>query len=164
MNFVKKTLFALVFVASFGHSTSAQVVPIETVDGYKIARIVSADICFAVTDLRSAQNYDMVFSYYHAKSGQRWQVGGYLSSLDHPEATDTLIITIDGDLKLTRDIELSDGDFMVPFESLQELQAFERNIETASTLEFGLNKDSFEIDLEKYRVAIQATLDCVGDI
>jgi len=164
MNFAKTVLFANLLAIGSLSSASAQVVPIETVAGYEIARVVSADVCFAVTDLKSAQNLDMVFSYYRAKSGHRWQVGGYLSSLDHPKATDTLTITFDGDLKIKREVEFRDGDFILPFEALQELLAYEQDVEQGTTLVFGLNKDNFEINLENFRAAILATLNCVEKI
>ena len=162
--FFNSGLLAIVFTSAFLQSSSAQVVPMEDVAGYKIARIVSADVCFAVADLQSAQNHDIVFSYYRAKSGQRWQVGGYLSAQDHPATSDTVTISIDGDLKLTRNVQFKDGDFIVPFESLVELENYERDIEIGAILTFGLEKDSFDIELVKFRAAIEATQVCVDEI
>ncbi|MFT4715033.1 MAG: hypothetical protein ACI8YI_000987 [Paracoccaceae bacterium] len=164
MNFTKTFLFANLVAISSVPSASAQVVPIETVAGYEIARVVSADVCFAVTDLKSTQNFDMVFSYYRAKSGHRWQVGGYLSPLDHPEASDILTVTFDGDLKIKRAVEFRDGDFILPFEALQELMAYELDVEQGTTLVLGLNEDSLEINLKNFRAAILATLNCVEKI
>ncbi|MDG2339972.1 MAG: hypothetical protein P8L32_02080, partial [Paracoccaceae bacterium] len=132
--------------------------------GYEIARIVSSDVCFAVADFGSQQGHDMVISYYRAKTGQRWQVAGYLSGFDHPSASDTLSIVIDEISSLTREVEIRDGDFIVPFESLEELEAFEHNVESGTTLTFELEQDSFSIDLEAYRAAIDATKTCVNEI
>lgn len=157
-------LIAIFFTSAFWQTSSAQVVPMDDVAGYKIARIISADVCFAVANLRSAQNHDIVFSYYRAKSGQRWQVGGYLSALDHPATSDTVTIAIDRDPKLTRDVVFKDGDFIVPFESLLELQTYERDIEGGAILTFSLENDSFEIELLKFRAAIEATQTCVDEI
>ena len=143
---------------------SAQVVPIETVAGYKIARIESANVCFAVVNIRSRKNYDMAFSYYRSKTGQRWQVGGYLSALDHSDPKDRLTISFDGDQKLSRDVEFRDGDFIVPFEALAELQAFERDVEKGKTLVFGFKQDSLEIPLPAYRQAIKSVISCAAAI
>lgn len=142
----------------------AQVVPVETVAGYKIARVESADVCFAVINLKSEKNYDIAFSYYRSKTGQRWQVGGYLSSLDHPKPADRLSITFDGDIKLTRDVEFRDGDFIVPFEALAELQAFEKDVENGKMLVFGFEQDSFKIPLQAYRQAIKSVISCTAAI
>ena len=160
-SFHLKTILATLTCFVFSTPAVSQVVPIETVAGYKIARVESSEVCFAVTNLRSTQNANIAFSYYHAKTGQRWQVGGYISSLIHPEPDDVLTITFDDDLKLTRPIEFSDGDFMVPFQALAELEAFERDVENSDMLIFGLKEDSIEIDLRKYRKAIAAVIKCV---
>lgn len=155
------TILAISICFVFSTPAVSQVVPIKTVAGYKIARIESSGVCFAVTNLRSTQNEDIAFSYYRAKTGQRWQVGGYLSPLIHPKPDDVLTITFDDDLKLTRAIEFRDGDFMVPFEALAELEAFEQDVENSDKLIFGLKEDSIEIDLKKYRKAIAAVIKCV---
>ena len=160
-NFHLKAMLTTLACFVFSTPAVSQVVPIETVAGYKIARVESSGVCFAVTNLRSTQNEDIAFSYYQAKTGQRWQVGGYLSPLIHPEPDDVLTITFDDDLKLTRPIEFRDGDFMVPFEALAELEAFEHDVENSDTLIFGLNEDSIELDLRKYRKAITAVIKCV---
>lgn len=160
-SFHLNTILAALTFFVFSSPAVSQVVPIETVAGYKIARVESSGVCFAVTNLRSTQNADIAFSYYQAKTGQRWQVGGYLSALIHPEPDDVLTITFDDDLKLTRPIEFRDGDFMVPFEALAELEAFEQDVENSDTLIFGLKEDSIELDLKKYRKAIAAVIECV---
>ncbi len=164
MHFLKTSLISTTIIIGSVLPSTAQVVPIESVAGYEIARIVSADVCFAVGDFKSEQGKDMVISYYRAKTGQRWQVAGYLSALDHPAASDTLSIVIDEASTLTRNVEIRDGDFIVPFETLEELEAFERGVESGTTLTLDLEQDSFKIDLEIYRSAIDATIACVDEI
>lgn len=139
----------------------ADVIPFETVAGYKIAHVTSADVCFAVSNLKSEKGLDMAYSYYRKKSGQRWQVAGYLSALDHPATTDELTIDFDGDDKLTRTVEFRDGDFMVPFEALAELQAFEADVEAGEILTYELTDDAFSLPLSNLRAAIDGVIRCL---
>ncbi|EBA04567.1 hypothetical protein RB2150_10796 [Rhodobacteraceae bacterium HTCC2150] len=164
MKFSKTALVAAALTFGSSFAATAQVVPSGSVAGFEIARIVSADVCFAVTNFSSANGKDMVFSYYRAKSEQRWQVGGYLKPEDHTASTDTLAIVFDGEVMLSRDIELTDGDFILPFENVQELLAYEQKVENGTTLTFNLSDDSFEVDLAKFRDAIDATLSCIAEI
>ncbi|MDG2257044.1 MAG: hypothetical protein P8L68_00915 [Paracoccaceae bacterium] len=164
MNFFRTCVVSIALTYGSTLPLAAQVVPIETASGYEIARIVSADVCFAVGDFKSENGHDMVISYYRARTGQRWQVAGYLSAEDHPEESDTVSIVIDGKKSLTRVVEIREGDFIVPFESLEELEAFERDVENGTMLTFELEQDSFNIELESYRSAIGATIACVDAI
>ena len=142
----------------------AQIVPFADVAGYKIARIQSQRICFAAIELDSAGGHPMVFTYYKNATGQRWNVAGYVSADVLEEASTNVEVSVDGDVTLARETEVRDGDFMLPFEALSEIQAHEAKIKTGEAMKISINQgsDQLLIALKDHRAALGAIQACLG--
>ena len=143
---------------------SAQIVLFADIAGYKIARIESQNVCFAATELGSEAGHRMVYSYYQTKTGQRWHVAGY--ALENQLQGDRVAVRVSiGDtVTLERETEARDGDFMLPFEALPEIEAHEALIRTGDTMVIAIDGDSdaLSLPLGDYRAALGAIAACLN--
>ncbi|MGI9389438.1 MAG: hypothetical protein ACR2O1_05205 [Boseongicola sp.] len=158
---------ALVLLAAaitLGLPAAAQIVPFGDIAGYKIARIQSKGICFAALEIRSTGDQAMVYTYYQTVTGQRWHVAGFGSSEELRNGEVALEVAIDGQVTLARSTEARDGDFMLPFEALNEITEHEALVETGDQLTISINEgsDQLEIGLADHRAALGAIQACLS--
>lgn len=158
-----RTLLTAVFTAIAAPAMS-QVVPVEKIEGYDIARIASQGICFAVIETESQQDKTMVYSYYRTPEGQRWNVAGYALERHLPAGEVALRVEIDGVTTLDRSTTTQDGDFMLPFQNLQEITFHEELVESGEVMEIIINGgDSLQINLDGFRAAFEKLQSCLED-
>lgn len=144
---------------------TAQVSPYAEVAGYNIARVESSAVCFAAVQLPSENGDDMLYTYYQAQAGQRWHVAGYVEDGVLTMPAVSVSVSIDGVETLLRDTETRDGDFMLPFEALAEIQGHEKLVETGDAMVIALgDTDSLTVPLGDYRAALGAVQTCLNQI
>lgn len=143
----------------------AQVSAHSVVEGYEIASIDEKGVCFAVKFGESAKGTPIVYSYYFTVSGQTWQVAGFPDAGALPSDTATLDIAVDGTSVLARAAPVQNGDFMFPFEKLDEVLAYEAAIEQGETLSVHIAEanDRIDINLADLRAALAAVGDCLKE-
>ncbi len=163
MKALTQITFALICAGSIA---SAQIVPFEETGEYRIAKVVSGNLCYAALKSQSVAGKPMVYTYYETKIGQRWHVLGYGKDAELEMPMVNITIDIDGETTLARETQTSDSDFMFPFENLEELQAYEalRDTGTLQTVTIAENGDKFELQLEPYRAALATLQDCLAEI
>jgi len=165
-NSVRKAFAAVLLAATsvFGLPAYAQIVPFADIAGYTVARVQSQGICFAAVELNSVGGHSMVYTYYQTATGQRWNVAGYKSDDILTDAVTEIEVSIDDDVTLLRDTETRNGDFMLPFESLEEIQAHEAKIRTGETMHISINdgSDQLAVGLVDHRAALGAIQACLS--
>ncbi len=144
---------------------AAQFTPYTEVAGYSVVNIQDTVVCFAATQLTSKANKVMVYTYYQSKVGQRWHVAGYEDTTALEPGQVAVTVSIDGTQALARDTEAREGDFMLPFANLEEIEGFEAMIPEGKTFEIELgNGDSLDIPLDNYRAALHAITNCLSTL
>ena len=148
--------------SAFAAPASAQIVPFAEMAGYRVAHVEGSNICFAATTLRSEAEESMIYSYYQSAAGQRWHVAGYETAGVLTEATVKVGVLVDGVETLSRETETRDGDFMLPFETLAEIEGFEALISEGETMEIRVgDADRLLVPLADYRAALIAIAQCL---
>ncbi len=165
-NFSKITsVIALSLIAAPTLAQSVEIV--ETLDDYKIMRVVQSKVCFAVYNGKSADGSDVTFATYKTKDGDRWQVVGYVDD-EKTAATkgDLLTIQFDGKPTLARAVQFSRGDFALPFTEDKDLQDFDAGVANANKLSFQLKNlnDTITLDLDDLRTAKTGVDSCLENI
>lgn len=148
----------------FGFPVHAQIIPFGDIAGYKVARVQSQGVCFAAIELNSATGHPMVYTYYQRATGQRWNVAGYKSGDILTDASAEIEVSVDDDVTLAREAEVRNGDFMLPFEALVEIEAHEARIHTGEQMTISINDgfDHLVIGLEEHRAALGAIQACLN--
>ena len=160
----KGPVCGLVVAIAFATPAQAQIVPFADISGYTVARVQSQGICFAAVELKSAVGHPMVYTYYQTATGQRWNVAGYQSGEVLADSNAEIVVSIDDDITLARDTEVRNGDFMFPFEALQEIEAHEARIQTGENMRISINEgsDQLVIGLDGHRAALGAIQACLS--
>lgn len=141
----------------------AQIVPFADVAGYKVAKLPTQHLCFAAVELRSAADHPMIYSYFQTLAGQRWHVASYGSSAELSDGAVEVEVSIDGQVTLARTTEARDGDFMLPFEAVAEIEGHEALIPTGETMRISVNgEDHLLVDLQDHRAALGAIQACLN--
>ena len=137
---------------------------IADISGYTVARVQSQGICFAAIEQDSATGHPMVYTYYQTATGQRWNVAGYKSGEVLTDLSAAIEVSIDGDVTLDREAEVRNGDFMLPFEALPEIQVHEAKILSGDEMIISINKgsDQLVIGLDEHRAALGAIQACLS--
>ncbi|MEK6205787.1 MAG: hypothetical protein N2B02_09200 [Amylibacter sp.] len=140
---------------------------VDTLDVYKIMRVVQSKVCFAVYNGKSADGSDVTYATYKTKEGDRWQVVGYVD--DEKTTTtkgDLLTIQFDGKPVLARAVQFSRGDFALPFTEDKDLQDFDAGVANANKLSFQLKNlnDTITLDLVALRIAKTSVDSCLEAI
>ena len=150
-------------IAALTGPAVAQVAPFAEVAGYDIAAIPENGVCFGVVELASEAGATMIYSYYQTVAGQRWHVASY-ADVDLSESdTIAIRVSIDGTETLARDTETRDGDFMLPFEALPEIQAHETLSLTGTSMVIEIGKtDSLTVPLKDFRDAQGSIESCLA--
>ena len=144
---------------------AAQFTPYTEVAGYTVAQIDASGVCFAATQLTSQANRDMVYTYYQAQAGQRWHVAGYQDASALESATVAVTVSVDGTQALSRETETREGDFMLPFEALAEIEGLEALIPDGNTLEIAVgDADVLRVPLDDYCAALGAITACLSTL
>ena len=74
----------------------------------------------------------------------------------------SLNVSIDGTETLVRETETRDGDFMLPFEALEEIRGHEDLAKTGEAMVIAFNGvDSLSVPLEDFREALASVQDCL---
>lgn len=141
---------------------AAQIVPFTDVAGYNVARVTGQNLCVAATDLRSQSGRGMVYSYYQTMAGQRWHVAGYASNEQLTDGEAAVVVSIDGEVTLDRVTEARDGDFMLPFATLAEIEGHEARVRDGSVMRIAINGDHLDVPLAEYRAALAALTACLN--
>ncbi len=146
------------------HAQSIEAV--ETVGDYQIMRVAASKVCFAVYNGKSADGSDVTYATYKTKSGDRWQVVGYVDDTKVTAPDDLLTIRFDGKLSNARTIGISRGDFALPFTEDKELADFDAGVATAEQVTFHLKNlnDTIAIDLPALRTAKSSVETCLEGI
>lgn len=152
------TAFALTATVS-----TAQMLPFGNVGDYRIATVEGQQVCVMTLETLSAANKPMVYSFYATPFGQRWHVVGFADPSDLPSATVGVTVTVDGATTLQRNTQTSDGDFMLPFETLAEIEGHENAIADGETLEIAMAEASDQVTLQlaTHRIALKRMQDCL---
>ena len=144
---------------------AAQIVPVAEVGPYRIMQVEDNDVCFAAIELLSAGQKPMIYSHYATTQGQRWSVAGFASEMEIEDGMRTITVTIDGTETISRETETRGGDFLLPFEALDEIEAHEAMVETGLTMTIAVGDyDSVDVGLNDLRLALAATADCLAGL
>lgn len=147
-----------------GTPAFAQVTPFAEVSGYNIAQVEDSAVCFAAIQLPSENGDEMLYTYYQAQAGQRWHVAGYVESVFSVESV-VVNLSVDGVETLSRETETRDGDFMFPFETLDEIQTHETLVKSGDTMVIKVgDTDSLAVPLWDYRAALAAVQSCLKQV
>ncbi len=121
-------------------------------------------VCLASIRSKSTAGQDFIYTYFQTNAGQRWHTIGYVESTALLSGTASLRVSVDGEEALDRATETREGDFMLPFETLDEITAFENMIPEGiyMTVEVAENNDTIPIELGRYRDALVAIDACLG--
>jgi len=162
-NSLTTTAFSLLLVTPF----MAQAVElVETVGDYQIVKVESSKVCFAAFNGKSLKDKKITFATYKTKSGDRWQVAGFV---DHDKLTtkgDLLSISFDKTHLFSRGVEFSKGKFALPFTEDADLENYTKLVDTKKTLELTMRglDDSIVITLPELNAARAAMDKCLADI
>ena len=96
------------------------------------------------------------------RAGQRWHVAGYGSNERLADGEAEVEVTIDGQVTLTRVTEARDGDFMLPFAALEEIEGHEARVRVGNIMRIAINGDHLDVPLENYRAALAALTTCLN--
>ena len=150
------------FACSFAAPVIAQVTPFAEVAGYNVAQVENSPVCFAAVQLPSDKGDEMLYTYYQAQAGQRWHVIGYVADIALGNQSVSLNVSIDGTETLVRETETRDGDFMLPFEALEEIRGHEDLAKTGEAMVIAFNGvDSLSVPLADFREALALVQDCL---
>ena len=157
-------IFATLVLTNAGPA-HAQVVPVGEAAGYQIASVPSQGVCFAALQTVSEAGKPMVYSYYQTGVGQRWHVAGYIFASELPDGDVTVTVQIDETTTLSRATETRDGDFMLPFAALDEIEAHENLVPEGEAMTLTVNDDDrLVIPLDDYRAAYVAIQSCLTSL
>lgn len=145
-------------------ATAQQIEPFSDASGYSVARVMGQPVCFASLRSESASGQEFIYSYFQTNVGQRWHTIGYVEPTSLLTGTATLRVSVDAELALDRATETRDGDFMLPFQALEEITALEAMVPEGvyMTIEVAENNDTIAIELARYRDALVAIDACLG--
>lgn len=154
------TLFAALMA---GAPLAAQIIPVTEVGAYQIMKEDNQQVCFAATELLSAEKKPMIYTYYASTQGQRWNVAGYASAFELESGEITITVSVDGTETISRETVTRDADFLLPFETLEELEAHEALIKDGKVMLITVGDvDSVEVPLDEHRVALDAMAECLA--
>ena len=146
-------------------TATGQIVPVAEVGPYRIMQVEDNEVCFAAIELLSANQKPMIYSYYETTQGQRWNVAGFASEMEIEDGQRTITVTIDGTDTISRETETRGGDFLLPFEALEEIEAHEALVQTGLTMTIAVDDyDTVDIGLNDLRLALSATTDCLAGL
>ena len=146
-------------------TATGQIVPVAEVGPYRIMQVEDNEVCFAAIELLSANQKPMIYSYYETTQGQRWNVAGFASEMEIEDGQRTITVTIDGTETISRETETRGGDFLLPFEALEEIEAHEALVQTGLTMTIAVDDyDTVDIGLNDLRLALSATTDCLAGL
>jgi len=133
---------------------------VETAGDYQIMRVVASKVCYAVYNGKSADGSNVTFATYKTSDGDRWQIVGYVDDKKITTNSDLLTIQFDGQTTLIRTVDISRGDYALPFAEDNELEMFDAGIEAATKLSFNLKNlgDAITLDLAALRAACEVVL------
>ena len=152
-------LFALLAPAA---PLGAQIIPVTETSDYQIMKEDSQQVCFAATELLSAQKKPMIFTHYASTQGQRWSVAGYASAMELASGMINISVAVDGTETISRETVTRDGDFLLPFETLEELEAHEALISAGTAMSITIGDvDTVDVALDAFRVALEAMANCL---
>lgn len=139
---------------------------VEKVENFQIARVISSKVCFAVLNTTSTKGAEVSFATYKTKSGDRWQVAGFVKDEAITIKGDLLSIRFDDEHLMARGIEFSKGDFALPFTEKSDLEAFDSHIAEKNTMELQLKMldDGITVPLPELRKAKEAINNCLKAI
>ena len=161
----RTTLILATFALTHGAPAHAQIVQVGKAAGYQIASVPEQGVCFAALETVSEAGKPMVYSYYQTGAGQRWHVAGYTYASDLPDGDVTVTVQIDDTTTLSRATETRDGDFMLPFAALDEIEAHENLVPEGEAMTLTVNDDDrLVIPLNNYRVAYDAIQSCLTSL
>jgi hypothetical protein len=147
--------------------TFAQSVEIaETFGDYQIMRVAESKVCFAVYNGKSADGSDVTYATYKTKKGDRWQIVGYVDDEKVKANGDLLTIRFDGKLSSARAVDISRGDFALPFTEDKDLADFDAGVATADEVTFKLKNlnDIITVALPALRTAKASVDTCLESI
>jgi len=72
-----------------------------------------------------------------------------------------VVVTIDGEMTLDRVTEARDGDFMLPFQALAEIETHEARTRDGSVMRIAVGGDHLDVPLADYRAALAALIACL---
>ena len=149
--------------ALVANAANAQIVPYTEVAGYKIARVEGNNVCFGVAELTSIGDHPMIYSYYQTDDSRRWHVAGYASDAHLEGTTVAVRVTIDDAVTIERETQTREGDFMLPFEALAEIEGHEALVATGETMVIDVNggEDQLVVPLSDFRAALAAINNCL---
>ena len=135
------------------------------VAGYTVASSQELGFCFATTRALSEARETMVYSFYKTNDGRRWHVAGYGLEDRLSDPFVEVRVTIDDSETLgARETQTSDGDFMLPFQTLDEITAHEAAVASGETLTIFIgDRDSLSLPLADYRAALDAIDTCLAE-
>lgn len=154
------TTFSLFLAAP---SLSQAVELVEIVGDYQIVKVASSKVCFATYNGKSTKDKNVTFATYKTKSGDRWQVAGYV---DHQSLTakgDLLSLSFDNEHLFSRGVEFSKGKFALPFTEDVDLKNYTDLVASKKTLELKMRNldDTIVITLPELNKAKQAMDKCL---
>ncbi len=166
MGYFSKIASVIAMTFSTTPALAQSVDVVETLDNYKIMRVVSSKVCFAVYNGKSEDGSDVTFATYKTKDGDRWQVVGYVDDNHVTVKGDLLTIRFDDKPVLSRAVDFSRGDFALPFTEDKDLQGFDTGVANAVKLSFHLKNlnDAITLDLAGLRTAKTGVDSCLEGI
>ena len=154
--------WAVALLACLATPAAAQVTPYAEIDGYSVASVDGQGTCLAATELTSDAGQIMVYTYYQTNRGQRWHVAGFVSNAQLPDGEVAIRAEIDGTETVARMTAAQNGDFMLPFETLPEIEGHEALVKTGEVLTIHAgDTDTLRIPLNDYRAALGAIQACL---
>lgn len=168
MLMIRNTFFGIVcsLFSLTATTTLAQLVPYANADDYKIARVDGQQVCVMTIETDSVAAKPMIYSFYATPFGQRWHVIGYAAADDLGAETVDVTVSVDDQVTLARSTQAQDGDFMLPFENLSEIEGHEDALAEGDNLTIAIaeTQDSLTLGLDIHRFALRRMQDCLDAI
>ena len=145
----------------------AQITPFAESNSYEIAKVASKGFCFAAAQMRSESDNPMLYTFYKTVAGQRWHVLGFEKTGIINDGELGLKVGIDGVETLKNSTETRDGDFMLPFRTVDEIRSHEKLLDEGRLMRVDISSpigepiDTVTVQLENYRAALAIMNDCV---
>lgn len=160
---ILSTITAILLTAPL---TTQAIELVEKVGDFQIARVTSSKVCFAVLNTQSTKGADVTFATYKTKSGDRWQVAGFVKDEEITIKGDLLSIRFDDEHLMARGVEFSKGDFALPFTEDSDLEIFDKQVSEKEKMELRFRKleDGIVVPLPELRKAKDAIDTCLANI